>query len=138
LESVVADVGVTVPSSRVVSMYTVCPAIGLPWPSIKEAVTVAVPPGAITGVVVARDNVAMGAGGPTVTSSSLDVVPVDDPIVAVTVRNRSPWMSGTVHGTVAEPVTSVVAVPLLRTTPDGSVAVAVTVAPWTGIPPCET
>ena len=42
---VAADVLSSVPWINVVSIDTVRPAIGLPWPSCSVAVTVAVPPG---------------------------------------------------------------------------------------------
>src|SRR5512136_2803835 len=78
LLSVAAEDGVMLPRSSVGSMWTVTPESGVPALSTRLAVTVAVPVGAMTGVGVDRESRAMGAGGPTVISSCLEVDPVEE------------------------------------------------------------
>ena len=82
--SVTPEAGAIVPNTKVVSMRTVYPGTPVPAASVKAAVIVAVPVGAMTGVGVLSLKVEMGAGGATVTSITLPFVPVRDPFVATT------------------------------------------------------
>ena len=93
--SVGPEAGAIVPNTKVVSMLTVEPAIPTPAESVRVAVIVAVPVGAMTGVGVLSLRVEIGAGGATVTSITFPFVPVRDPFVATTDAITLPWMTGT-------------------------------------------
>src|SRR5437867_1224709 len=122
--------------TNVRSTETVTPGTPAPRPSITFATIAVVPPVPMTGFVVDRVRVAIGAGGPTVISSRFTVVAVEVPFVATAVRVRSPWMTGTIHANRAWPLTSVVA-DVVRNE-DPKLAFRVTVAPLTGPRFCAT
>src|SRR5256886_11221782 len=97
-----------VPNSTFLSIDTLTPAIGDPVPSINVAVICVVSVGRMTGFVVDRFSVAMGAGGPTVIVTLFVAVAVDVPWVAVAVMRTSPSTSGTFQLNPAWPPLSVV------------------------------
>src|SRR2546426_12459881 len=89
-------------------MRTVYPGTPVPAASVKAAVIVAVPVGAMTGVGVLSLKVEMGAGGATVTSITLPFVPVRGPFVAPTDAITLPLITGTAPLKWARPPASVV------------------------------
>jgi hypothetical protein len=71
----------------------------MPFPagSVRVAVIVAVPVGAITGVGVESLSWPMGIGGPIVLSMIFTFCPVAAPRVAVVTATPEAWISGTCH-----------------------------------------
>src|SRR5436309_4773926 len=122
--------GAMVPNSTFLSIDTLTPAIGAPVPSINVAVICVVSVGRMTGFVVDRFSVAMGAGGPTVIVTLFVAVAVDVPWVAVAVMRTSPSTGGTFQLNPAWPPLSVVPVRVWELLPN--TAFKVTEAPLTG------
>src|SRR6266550_6649866 len=111
------EAGEIVPNTSVVSIFTTAPWTGPPELSVTDAMTCAVPPTPMTGVVVARSSLTIGIGSFTLICMTFVVVPVDAPLTTVALRLRSPWMNGTDIENRAWPETSVVAEELSVCTP---------------------